>query len=403
MRSSWLGLYCFSIGALVACSNDADDDVTSGGLGGAPGAAGSEATSTAGSGGSNGSGAAGAASGGTSPGGATGASPEGVNVTGPLDTNGSAGSANSPSAGAAGGAGSGDAGLPPAATSVCPAGPFPATPLTAGAAPQVVCSGMTFTEGAVWFANLGTLFFSDFQINDAASNFDGRILSYTPGGTCEELIPGSGTNGLAIAPDGNLLGARHSDATLTLFDLTTRQPTVLVADDGGASLNAPNDIAIRSDGNLYFTDPTFLLGNRTSELPARAYRRDPSGVLSVIDEGINPNGITLSPDETKLYLSHLGGPQNDVVVFDVDPSGAVSNPQPFIDVGSDGMAIDCAGNLYITQGGVQVYDPSGNPLGTLAAPGAANVAFGGADRRTLFITARSSLLSIELAIPGLPY
>jgi gluconolactonase len=88
---------------------------------------------------------------------------------------------------------------------------------------------------------------------------------------------------------------------------------------------------------------------------------------------------------------------------DVDASGAVSNPQPFINVGSDGMAIVCAGNLYISQGGIQVFDPNGNPLGTIAAPGAANVAFGGPDRRTLFITARNSLLSIDLAIPGLPY
>src|SRR5690606_27473374 len=140
--------------------------------------------------------------------------------------------------------------------------------------------------------------------------------------------------------------------------------------------------------------------------PVRAYRRDPSGALTVIDEGTNTNGITLSPDETRLYLSHLGfgGGGNNVVVFDVDPSGALSAPQPFIpNLGSDGMAIDCAGNLYITSGGVQIFNPEGEQIGSIDAPGAANVAFGGADRQTLFITANTELLAIELAIPGLPY
>jgi gluconolactonase len=263
---------------------------------------------------------------------------------------------------------------------------------------------MTFTEGAVWFENLGTLFFSDFAIRDAASNFNGRILSYQPGGQCQEFIPNTGTNGLAIGLDGSLLGARHLDQTLTRFDLQTQQATVLVADFGGSKFNSPNDIAVRSDGNLYFTDASYMLGNRTSELPTQAYRRDPSGALSVIDPGPDPNGITLSPDEKHLYLSHLGAVQN-VLVFDVDAAGAVSNPQPFINGGSDGMAIDCAGNLYITQAqvGVRVYDPSGNALGTLAAQGAANVAFGGPDHRTLFITATATLYSVDLQIPGLPY
>lgn len=323
-----------------------------------------------------------------------GSSSEGNDVTGPLDTMSGAGAPGSMPSDV-----SVDGGQPPVAQSVCPPGPFAANPVPAGAAPEVVCSEMTFTEGPVWFHERNTLFFSDFQLNNPAL---GRIMSFTPGGQCEELIATAGTNGLAIAPDGNLLGARHSDQTLTIFDLETQQPAVLVADNAGASFNSPNDIAVRSDGNLYFTDPTFLLGNRDSELPARAYRRDPSGALSVIDQTGNTNGITLSPDETRLYLSRLGG-QSSIVVFDVDAAGAVSNPQPFVGGASDGMVVDCAGNLYITQGGVRVYDPEGELITTIAAPGAANVAFGGAERRTLYITAEDQLLAVELAIPGLPY
>jgi gluconolactonase len=312
-----------------------------------------------------------------------------------------------PSAGTGGGNGNGssaraDAGSPTAGA-VCPPGPFAANPLEGAAEPEIVCNGLTFAEGTVWFAERNQLFFSDFQIGNGAA--PGRIMSFTPGGACDVFITDAGTNGLVIAPDGNLLGARHVDQTLTVFDLETREPSVFVADNDGLAFNSPNDITVRSDGNLYFTDPNYFLAGRASEQPMRAYRRDPSGALTVIDETGTPNGITLSPDETRLYLSHLGGGAggNNILVFDVDAAGAASNPQPFAGVGSDGMGIDCAGNLYITQNGVQVFSPEGEPLGTINAPGAANVAFGGPDRRTLFIAATNTLLAVELAIPGLPY
>jgi gluconolactonase len=285
---------------------------------------------------------------------------------------------------------------------VCPPGPFADSPLPLIALPQVVCTGMTFAEGPVWFGDRNTLFFSDFQIVNPLNNFNGRIMAHTPGGGCNVFIANAGTNGLAIAPDGNLLGCRHVNQTVSIFDLTTRAPSVLIADDDGASFNSPNDATLRSDGNLYFTDPNFLRGLRPAELPGRAYRRDPSGSLTVIEEGKEANGINLSPDETRLYLSHIGL-QNDVVVFDVDASGAVGAARPFIPIGSDGMAVDCAGNLYITpETGVLIFDPSGNLIGTIPLPGAANLAFGGPERRTLFITAAVALFSVELAIPGLP-
>lgn len=330
-------------------------------------------------------------------------SPEAVNV---VDRAAPAGAAGQPSSGAGGMAEipplpEPPLPEPPVIAARCPAGPFPGNPLTGAAAPQAVCTGMTFTEGAVWFEKLNRLFFSDFQESDPGSTFNGRIRSYSPGGACEDFIVAAGTNGLAIAPDGNLLACRHLDRTLSVFDLTTHQPTVLVADNAGAAFNSPNDVAVRSDGNLYFTDPNYQLGNRASEQPTRAYRRDPSGALTVIYQGVNPNGITLSPDEQRLYVSHLGNPAG-IELFDLDAAGALSAARPFLGVGSDGMAVDCAGNLYITQGGVRVYDPNGMLLGTLNVRGASNVAFGGRERRTLFITASTSLFAVELAIPGLP-
>jgi len=306
-----------------------------------------------------------------------------------------AGSSNEPSAGEAGT----DAGPPPAG-GICPPGPFPESPLGGSVATQQLCTGMTFTEGAVWFAERNTLFFSDFSLQGTT----GRIMSFTPGGECQELIADAGTNGLAIAPDGNLLGARHVDQTFTLWNLETLEPTVFIGDNMGLAFNSPNDLVVRSDGNIYFTDPDYFRNGRPQEQPNRTYRRDPNGVISVVDDGNSPNGISLSPDESRLYVSQLGGAGSGITVFDVDASGATSNPQPFVPQGSDGMAIDCAGNLYITAGGsVQIFDPEGESLGAIPAPQAANVAFGGPERRTLFITAGPSLLSIELAIPGLPY
>jgi gluconolactonase len=399
MRTFFRAFAWFSVTLVLGCSSDASTDPAAGTLSPSAGSSASDPNQSAAAGASGTSATtspptanAGGAPGTGSPG------PEGTNVVDLANPDDSAGESEPSGAGVAA-----DAGAPPALRSSCPAGPFAASPLPAGATPQPICTGMTFTEGPVWFDRLSTLFFSDFQIGDADSNFNGRILSYRPGEQCQEFIADSGTNGLVIGLDGNLLGARHREQDLVSFDLTTKQATVLVPDFNGAAFNSPNDIAVRSDGNLYFTDANYMLGNRTSELPTQTYRRDPSGELSVIDTGSNPNGIMLSPDESLLYLSHLGGNPSNMIVFDVDASGAVTNPRPFANGSSDGMAVDCAGNLYVTQGGVRVYAPNGTLLGTLAAPGAANVAFGGPEHKTLYITATTTLFAVELEIPGLPY
>lgn len=284
-----------------------------------------------------------------------------------------------------------------APAAVCGAGPFADSPILAGVEPQVECDGMVFTEGAVWFSELNTLFFSDINSNPSVIN------SFSPGGACETFIENAGTNGLAISTDGNLLSSRHGSQNLTVFNLETKEPTVLVADNQGVAFNSPNDVVLRSDGNLYFTDPNYGLGGQgVGPQPTRAYWRDTEGVLTVIDEGGNANGINLSPDETRLYLSHLGG-GNDVLVYDVDAAGSPSNPTTFLNSGSDGMVVDCAGNLYVTNNGVQIYNPQGEQIGSLNTPGAANVAFGGPNRTTLYVTARGTLFSVEMAIPGMPY
>lgn len=302
-------------------------------------------------------------------------------------------------AGADQGPGSGGSG---ATQSTCPGEPYEANPLPDDTTPDQVCSGMTFTEGPVWIGS--TLYFSDFQIRDTQSNFLGDIIEYTPGGTCAVWLADTGTNGLAIGPDGNLLGANHTTQTLTSYDLSTKTATVLVADYMGQNFSSPNDLTVRSDGNIYFTDPAHQLGNRMENLPQSAYRRTPEGELSVIEvlDGRRPNGITLSPDESLLYVAVIN--PGEILVYDVDSSGATSASGTLVDNGSDGMAIDCAGNLYLTSSGVEVYSPDGASLGSIDVPGSTtNVAFGGPDHRTLYITAGASLYAVLLNVPGLPY
>jgi gluconolactonase len=389
MRTLAFGLVCISLATPFACSNSSDN------------AQGDEPIRPEGGAAGAGTGGSSAMAGNGAGGGATMETPDDLDLAG----NDAGGTAAAGTSGAgAGGSSTADSGAPPSLASVCPPGPYAANPVPAGATPAPVCGGMTFTEGPVWFAERNTLYFSDFSFTNVAANTSGRIMSLTPGGQCEVFIAAAGTNGLAIAPDGNLLGCRHSDRTLTVFDLQTQAPTVLIPDNAGVAFNSPNDVVVRSDGNLYFTDPTFLLGGRPSPQPARAYRRDPSGVLTPIGQDSSTNGIALSPDENRLYLARLDGGQNNTIfVYQLDEAGTPTNPQPFANAGSDGMAIDCAGNVYITQNGVQIFSSDGDPIGTINAPGAANIAFGGPDRRTLYITATEQLLAVELAIPGLPY
>ncbi|MDD9936209.1 MAG: SMP-30/gluconolactonase/LRE family protein, partial [Myxococcales bacterium] len=267
-----------------------------------------------------------------------------------------------------------------------------------------VCSGLTFAEGPVWVDARGSLFFSDFQIGRADLNFTGRIVEYVPRGGCTTFLDDFGSNGLGLHSDGRVLACRHDDQTVSALDPASGELEVLVSDLDGTAFSSPNDVTMRSDGNLYFTDPAWQVGDRPELLPQRAYRRDPSGTVHVIDDIPRANGITLSPDETRLYVSDQGS----VRVYDLADDGATGTSASFVSSGSDGMAVDCAGNLYITTGGeVRVFAPDGQALGAITLPGGAdgttNVAFGGADRLTLYITGPSALYAVGLAIPGWPF
>ncbi len=173
---------------------------------------------------------------------------------------------------------------------------------------------------------------------------------------------------------------------------------------GGKKLNSPNDAIVRSDGNLYFSDPNYGLEGRPAELTFKGvFRVDAKGALSLVDDTMNqPNGVALSPDEKSLYVGDSATPKTYRWTLAAD--GTPSDKTLFAPEGSDGMAIDDAGNVYLTtSSGVVVYKPTGEKWGTVTVPEQpANVAFGGTDRRTLFIAARTSIYSVVLKVPGKP-
>jgi gluconolactonase len=287
----------------------------------------------------------------------------------------------------------------------CPGGPYAALPFVAP--PQVIAFGQSFTylEGPLWSKERGSLLFSDF----GRSFFFSAIYELVPGQPeATTLLMTSQTNGLAFDPSGQLFAADTENQAISLIDLAGGTKTPVVEDYAGATFGAPNDLAFHYGGTMYFTDPWWELYERAHGVTEQtAYLLPPGGELAIIQSfGMmgRPNGVTLSPDHTLLYLSLIDGDQDQILVYDVAEDGSTSNGRQFLATGSDGMAMDCAGNLYITNQGVHVYSPEGTLLGSLeVGTRPSNVAFGGADQQTLFITGETTLYAAVVDIPGFPY
>ncbi|KYF90332.1 hypothetical protein BE18_18325, partial [Sorangium cellulosum] len=290
---------------------------------------------------------------------------------------------------------------------ICPGGPYAADPLPANRRAERVRGGFDYVEGPVWVAELGALFFSDIhraQRNQAPLNGPPATLHrFTPPGSFEVFIENSSTNGLALSTDGELIACTHDTRDISAFNLGTKARRPVAELYGGKRFNSPNDVAVRADGNIYFSDPEFQLTG-WPELPTAVYRVSPSGEVSVVGTMNEPNGVALSPDGRVLYATEFS--IGRIRRYPLDEGGA---PGPSSDFASnlekaDGMGVDCAGNLYVGwRGGVEVLAPNGARLGTIEGMiEASNVAFGGADRKTLYITAGDSLYSIAMNIPGYP-
>jgi gluconolactonase len=263
--------------------------------------------------------------------------------------------------------------------------------------------GFDFLEGPVWVAAQGALFFSDMHMGGSGWPLS-TIVRFTPPSDFQDFASDLGSNGIALTLGGDLLVATHDMQTLSIYDATDAQRTTLALTYMGDRFNSPNDLTVRADGTIYFTDPDWQLGGRASETEMTGvYRVPPGGEPQLVDGTLDrPNGIALSPDQQTLYVSSAGA---DLMAYPVAADGSTGTGSVLASPGgSDGMAVDCAGNLYVTAGSVRVFDPEGGELGSISvAEQPANVAFGGSDRRTLYITARTGLYAIELNVPGYPY
>ena len=184
-------------------------------------------------------------------------------------------------------------------------------------------------------------------------------------------------------------------------------PRTLVDSFNGKKFNSPNDVVVKTDGTLWFTDPDYGLGRNKREMDGNwVYRFDPKSkaVTAVVKDFDKPNGLCFSPDEKKLYVADSGEPHH-IRVFDVQKDGTVANGKVFcvIDNGvPDGIRCDTDGRVWSSAGdGVQIFAPDGALIGKILVPeSAANLCFGGKDGKTLFITARSSLYAIETSVRG---
>jgi len=285
----------------------------------------------------------------------------------------------------------------------CPGGPYgPPLPQDRTAMQIRAFPGRTL-EAPVWVPAQHALYFSD--IGGTLTN--GRLQKYTPAdGKITVFADNVGVGGLALDPQGMLVAAAHDKQRLSRFDPATGQRSDV---EGGAMyqgkpFNQVNDVVVRSDGNMYFSDPTYQLAGRPGQGVMAFYRLSPTGAVTRIATATNPNGVALSPDGWALYLATTGGGPLQRFALAADGS-VMGGGTTFLSSNSDGMGVDCAGNLYLSSGGLKVYSATGQSLGSvtgLSSGFTTNSAFGGEDRRTLYITNSTALYQIRLDVPGFP-
>ena len=277
---------------------------------------------------------------------------------------------------------------------------------------EKLAEGFGFIEGPVWVDDDGGfLLFSDIPGN--------AIVKWTPDGTVSEFLSpvyegeyeegrNVGSNGITVDSDGQVVFTEHFNGRISRVAADGTRSVVVDSYEGGR-LNSPNDLDYKSDGSLYFTDPPYGLPSpEDRELDVNGiYRLSPDGSLIRLAEQPGPNGIAFSPDESRLYVADSSS--RLWMVYDVADDGTLGESEVLLDAsesdesgGADGLKVDERGNLWATgPGGVWVISPDGTHLGTIKPTEAlTNVAFGDADRRTLYMTGRTELYRIRVNVAG---
>jgi gluconolactonase len=278
-----------------------------------------------------------------------------------------------------------------------------------------LATGYRWAEGPVWLGDSRSLVWSDVPGN--------RMYRWDEetGVSAIFRAPSGFANGNTRDKQGRLVTCEHGNRRVSRTEHDGRIIT-LVDSFEGKRLNSPNDVVCKSDGSIWFTDPSFGIlsyyeGEKNqAQLPTNVYRIDPSGSISVVAEGINmPNGLAFSPDESLLYIVESRSVPRKILAYDVLPNNTLANPRPLIDAGQkgtpDGFRVDVDGNLWCGWGmgeagldGVHIFNASGKLIGRIDLPErCANLCFGGVHRNRLFMAASTSVYSLYVNTQGMSY
>ena len=265
---------------------------------------------------------------------------------------------------------------------------------------KCVATGFNFTEGPVWFKEEKYLLFSDIPAN--------KIFKLNRGSKTEIFRHNSGnSNGLTRDREGRLIACEHGNRRVTRSE---KDGSIIVLADRfhNKRLNSPNDVIVKSDGSIYFTDPPYGIKPGQQEQPIQGvYRISPDNDINLVADNFErPNGLAFSPDEKKLYIDD--SQLRHIRVFNVEYDGSLSNGKIFHNMNidkrgvPDGMKVDLDGNIFCAgAGGVWVFNSDGEHLGTICTPeNPSNCAWGDNDFKSLYITAVTSIYKIRVTIPG---
>jgi gluconolactonase len=258
-------------------------------------------------------------------------------------------------------------------------------------------------EGPVWIK--GALYFSDFTWS--AGN-PSQIQKLDINGVMTTAIKDSGSNGLAVDAQGDIVAGTHKYKSVSRFNIATGARTSVAEQYAGNVFNSPNDLTIAKDGTLYFTDPGFQRDAAPGGQPkTRVYSVKTNGTIAVVDDSIiDPNGISLSPAEDVLYVN--GGTPAVLRAYPIVNGIPQAGKNLVTGLNTtDGMAVDCLGNIYVAEHNAQhlrVFTAAGQEIATIKVnANVTNAAFGGVQGKTLYITGAGAVWKIELNVTGSPY
>jgi gluconolactonase len=284
---------------------------------------------------------------------------------------------------------------------------------------EILADGHEWTEGPVWVPALQSVLYSDIPNNAIYRWSEGAATSIwlMPSGYTGEVERGGepGSNGLVLDSEGRLVLAQHGDRRIARLEspLDEPEPTFSTLTDrfDGKRFNSPNDVAIRSNGDVYFTDPPYGLEHGVDD-PAKelavhgVYRLATDGSVTLLIEDLSrPNGIAFSPNQETLYVANSDPDQPVTMAYDVEEDGSLAGARVFFDSWGDGMAVDQQGNVYVTDGrrGVLVLASDGTHLGTLVTGERTSNCTFGDDGSTLYVTSDMYLVRIRLNTKGVGF